>query len=509
MRITGLWTIFAGILGSMAALAWGEESLIQDASIGYAAQPIAFYFSEDQADAEPTNADESDADESAEDPDEPTLAERLEALEEKYEDLDAAHGELKSSLKKYVRPGHGGATMKIVGRVHADLWGFPGDSPGVNGFESGDNTISPQDRLGFRRVRFGVRGDLWKNMVYRIESEFTGGNDLEFRDVFLGFKELPFLQTVLIGNQKRPYGLDHLNSSRYNVFLERPYVIEAFNQDARRFGIQSYGVSDDEAWNWRYGVFNQRLIQDEGNYISDHWQSQIAGRLANTLWYDEGSEGRGYAHWAISGTWANTDGNAADDNFSGSGRNEGQFRTRPEARTNARWLDTGAIAGADDYTLLGLEGLINVGPFQVTSEYQNVWLEREGGTNLRFQGAYVYVSYFLTGEHIPWVRRTGTLGRVEPFENFFLVDTCSDGVRGGWGAWQIAARYSMLDLADDDIQGGIGQSFTAGVNWHWNPWARVQFNYIYGDIQANGLNAVGGIDSGDYHLFGTRFMVDF
>ncbi|MCA9260381.1 MAG: ATPase, partial [Planctomycetales bacterium] len=309
---------------------------------------------------------------------------------------------------------------------------------------------------------------------------------------------------------KRPYGLDHLNSSRYNVFIERPFVVEAFNQDARRFGVCSYGISDDLAWNWRYGVYNQRLIQDEGNYVSDHFQAQIAGRLANTIWYDESSDGRGYAHWAVSGTWADTDPNALADNFADSGASEARFRTRPEARTDARWLDTRIIPGADDYGLMGLESVVNVGALQVVGEYQNVWLNRQAGTDLRFQGAYAYLSYFLTGEHIPWEREDGTLGRVKPFENFWLVDTCCDGVRSGWGAWQVALRWSWLDLVDDDIRGGVGHSVTAGLNWHWTPYSRMQFNYIYGNIEENDINAAGGGPNyGHYSIIGTRFMVDF
>lgn len=441
-------------------------------------------------------------------PDE-SLADRLSALEKKFDEMDDAQGELKSSLKGYAKSGNSGATMKVSGRIHADLWGYPDPSPGVNGFETGDNNDPPAARLGFRRIRFGVAGDLWKNTLYKVEMEFAGGNDVEFRDVYLGLTELPILRTLLIGNQKRPYGLDHLNSSRYNVFIERPFVVEAFNQDARRFGICSYGVSEDEAYNWRYGVFNQRLIQDEGNYISNHWQCQIAGRLANTIWYDECSDGRGYAHVAVSGTWADTAGDQNTENYADSGINEARFRTRPEARTVSRWLDTGVIDGADDYSLLGLENVINVGAVQFCGEYEQVWLQRDAASELQFHGGYFYVSYFLTGEHMPWDRETGCLGRVVPFENFFLVDTCCDGVRGGWGAWQIAARYSRLDLADNDIQGGIGDSFTFGMNWYWNPYANVQFNYIYGNIYDNSLNAAGGIDYGDYHVLGLRFRCDF
>jgi phosphate-selective porin OprO/OprP len=440
---------------------------------------------------------------------EKTIAERLEELETKYADLQESHDELADSLDNYAKSGHSAATMQVNGRIHIDMWQFPGDSPGANGFETGDNGITPADHLGFRRLRFGVRGDIWHNMLYKIEMEFAGGNDAEFRDAYLGFTELPVFQTVLIGNQKRPYGLDHWNSSRYNVFLERPFIIEAFNQDSRRLGIQSWSHSEDLAWNWQYGLFNQRLIQDEGAYVSDHWQSQVAGRLANTLWYDECSDGRGYAHWALSGTWADTDANQLTENYAGSGVSEARFRTRPEARSDARWLDTGVIAGAEHYSLLGAENVLNFGPLQVVAEYLNVWVHREFDSDLHFHGGYLQAAYFLTGEHMPWERDTGQLGRPVPFENFFVVDTCDDGTRAGWGAWQAAARWSYGDLADEDILGGVGESLTLGLNWYWNPWARMQFNYIYGNIHDNALNAAGGVDFGDYHILGTRFMVDF
>ncbi len=447
----------------------------------------------------------------------PSYQSQLDELEAKYSDLSDSYeelgedfGELKGSLKGYAKTGHSDATMKVNGRVHLDMWNFPDTSPGVNGFESDDPLVSPQDRLGFRRLRFGVKGDLPYNMLYKIEMEFAGGNSSEFRDAYIGWNELPFLQTLLIGNQKRPYGLDHLNSSRYNIFIERPFVIESFNQDARRLGVVSYGLSDDQAWNWRYGVYNQRLIQDEGNYVSDHFQAQIAGRMANTIWYDECSDGRGYAHWAVSGTWANTDQNAAADNFADSGISEARFRHRPEARTDARWLDTGVIPNSDDYSLLGLEGVVNLGAWQLVAEYQKIWLDRTVGSELEFDGGYAYLSYFLTGEHIPWDRKSGTLGRVKPFENFFLVDRCSGGTGHGMGAWQLAARWSYADFSDQDIQGGEGESITAGLNWHWTPYARMQFNYIYGEIENNDLNAAAGAPNyGHYQIIGTRFIVDF
>lgn len=439
--------------------------------------------------------------------------ERIKELEDRWKNLTETDEELTDAIAYAVTPNGSKSTMKIAGRIHADYWAFPGDSKGVNVFERGDSTLTPEDRLVFRRIRFGVRGDVNPNMDYRIEMEFAGGNDVEYRDVFMSFKHLPVLQTLRIGNQKRPYGLDHLNSSRYNVFMERPFSIEAINQDARRLGVVSYGVSDDLKYNWRYGVYNLRLIQDEAGYINDHYQLEAAGRFANTIWYDECSDGRGYAHWAVSGTRAYPNGLAPNN---GVQDNEARFRHRPEARSTNRWIDTGRIAGADTYNLIGFEGVVNVGPLQVVAEQQHLWLDRDegfgNGQDLQFSGSYIYASYFLTGEHMPWNRKSGTLGRIKPFENFFLVDRCGRGCGGGWGAWQVAARYSYADFTDQDVLGGVGEAFTLGLNWYWNPQARMQFNYINGRISERRVAdaATGQIfTSGTYEIIGTRMMIDF
>lgn len=426
-----------------------------------------------------------------------SLETRLEAVEKAVEVREAKEAAKTTSLFASGKP-----SLKLSGRIHLDYWAFPGDSPGVNAFETGDPNMSPQDRFVFRRMRLGAAGDIPDTMRYKLEMEFAGGNDVEYRDVYLGFSDLYFFQTILIGNQKRPYGLDHLNSSRFNVFLERPFVIEGFNQDARRLGICAYGVSDNLAYNWRYGVYNQRLVQDESGYINDHYQLQGAARFANTIWYDESSGGRGYAHWALSGTVAETDGFGGD-------LNEAEFRTRPEARSTRRWLDTGRIVGAQWYELLGVEGVLNLGSTQIVAEYQNVWLQRSEieGPDLFFHGGYIYIAQFLTGEFMPWDRESGTLDRVELLEQFFCVPRCCGGHGSGWGAWQVACRLSYADFSDQDILGGVGTAATFGLNWYWTDHSKLQFNYIVGQISDHA--PVAGQTQGSYQITGARFVCDF
>ena len=95
---------------------------------------------------------------------------------------------------------------------------------------------------------------------------------------YIGWKELPLLNELLVGNQKRPYGLDHLNSSRYNVFLERPDIVEAFNQDARRFGACSYGYSDDLAYNGGGATHSSAY-----NYYHNGMVARVAKLIGNVV----------------------------------------------------------------------------------------------------------------------------------------------------------------------------------------------------------------------------------
>lgn len=419
---------------------------------------------------------------------------RLKDLEKSFEKQSESIDSIETTIPGLVHAGHKKPKMQLFGRIHLDYWAFPQHDPGIETLEEGN----PQDRVAFRRMRIGVKGDLNDNMFYKYEGEFAGGVASSYRDAYIGFKDLPAFNTVILGNHKRPYGLDHLNSSRYNVFTERPFIVEAFNQDSRRLGISSNGVSEDEQWNWRYGLWNQQLTQTSAGWVSDHYNGEVAARLARTAWYDESSDGRGYFHYAIAGSYGIPDGRP------GSTINGARYRTRPEGRSDNRWIDTGRITFADSNALLGLETVLNVGAFQLTAEYMNVRVDRNDiGADVVLDGGYVQAAYFLTGEHTPWVRKTGTLGRVKPFENFFSVRDC-DGNRGtGLGAWQVAARYSYANLTDEDVLGGDAESLTLGVNWWWNPNARVQFNYIFGEIERDPLA------SGNYEIFGVRWMVDF
>ena len=446
------------------------------------------------------------------------LLERIGNLETNWSDYQEKLADEAASKKKK-------SSWKLSGRVHLDNWNFLDSDAGINYLESGDPSVSPEDRWDFRRIRMELSGDVPNNMLFRTQIDFNNPSSAEMKDVYLGFKNLPHNQTLLIGNQKRPIGLDHLNSSRHNVFAERPLAVETFNEDARRLGVCMYGYSDSEVFNWRYGAFMLENISRDGRYRGNFDQGGLYGRLAASPWYDEISGGRGYYHCAIAGSANVTDGGAVGDDLDVSNRNEARFRTRPLARSSSRWWNTNRIPGAGNYQQLSLESVLNIGAWQVTSEYFGNWVQRDpalsfSGDDLFFHGGYVFASYFLTGEHIPWNRRAGTIDRVRPFENFFVVDRCCGGTGKGWGAWALALRYDYLDLSDSDIRGGVGHAFTGGLNWYWTSYSKLQTNLVWGQIENAGQGQeenpstgatqpfAPGID-GDFAILGMRYMIDF
>ena len=434
-----------------------------------------------------------------------------EVFDDRLDRLESAWGntesQLKSLLKKVDPPD---TTFEVGGRIHLDYWGFPNDSEGIGYFEHPSAAdpqfgIGPENRFAFRRIRLESEGTILQNGIWRIQYDFAEPSEAAIKDVYGGVTNLFWNQTLIIGHHKRPIGLDALNSSRYNVFIERPFINDAFNEDARRLGISMTGGNDDHSFNWQYGIYELEQVTLDGAGIGNSMQLSGNARLWSSPWYE--CDGRNYLHTAISGMWAKPDGDA---DATDTNANEGRFRTRPEARSDSRWLDTRPIAGADWFETLGLETIYNVGPLQIAGEYMFNWVQRNAGRagtgpDVHFHGAYVYASYFLTGEHMPYSRKSGQLDRIKPFRNFFMADL--DDPNSGWGAWQVACRYSYIDLSDADILGGVGESTTLAVNWWWNPYAHVQFNLIYGEIEDHA--PVAGFTSGHYLIAGTRFAVDF
>jgi phosphate-selective porin OprO/OprP len=226
-------------------------------------------------------------------------------------------------------------------------------------------------------------------------------------------------------------------------------------------------------------------------------------------------------HLGVSGSWrdaAPLDGGAPGTFV--------QFRARPEMRdaqgaypitaigpgNSNRMVDTGLLA-ADSARVFGTEVFYVLGPASFQGEYgwataNNVVVGGVGQGDLVFDGGYMQVSYFLTGEHRVYDRRLGRLGSTyiaAPFTPFWFVRAEDGGISYGWGAWELAARYSYLHLNNGVVQGGIETGVSVGLNWYLTNNLKAQFDYLHNERD----NLAPGLVEGNVTGFGTRVQFFF
>jgi phosphate-selective porin OprO/OprP len=171
-----------------------------------------------------------------------------------------------------------------------------------------------------------------------------------------------------------------------------------------------------------------------------------------------------------------------------------RYRSRPESHLAPYVIDTGDME-ADGALVAGSEVAWVNGPFSVQGEYLHSWVRENAGQDLDFSGLYGSVSWFLTGESRPYDRTKGAFGRVIPKQNF-------DFGHGGWGAWEVAGRYSYTDLNSGDIHGGNLSMLMTGVNWYLHSHLKWRFDYGFGHVS-------GREPEGNINIFQTRVEIDF
>jgi phosphate-selective porin OprO/OprP len=135
------------------------------------------------------------------------------------------------------------------------------------------------------------------------------------------------------------------------------------------------------------------------------------------------------------------------------------------------------------------------GPFSVQGEILHSWVHEQDGRLPSFSGIYGSATWFLTGESRPYDRQNGRFGRLIPRQDF-------DWGKGGWGAWEIAARYSFVNLNSQNIDGGRLSEIMVGLNWYLHSHVKWRFDYGLGHVSSHQ-------PQGNIHIFETRLEVDF
>lgn len=380
-----------------------------------------------------------------------------------------------------------------------------------------------QDGFFIRRARVVADGTLYKNIEFKTEFDFENYNSVSFDESFIGMKNLPFVDTVRIGQMHVPFGLEAFTSSRFLPMIERSPLFDAFYQEFAPgiFVADNYLDKHVTMQHMFHRIDN--FAQFNGASFGDG-KYAYSGRVSALPVYED--EGRSLLHLGVayqirtgSAPLDFNGGTTAPPNSDTHSSDLIRFRARQSLRDavglqgdNSRVIDTGNII-ADDVQSVNFELLGYLGSFWLQSEacfshvdnaYYPATAAATSRGDLNYWGAYLQVGYFLTGEQRGYDRRFGKYDRVVPKENCFLVRDENGCIQHGTGAWEVVYRYSYVDLNDDHVLGGIYGEHTVGVNWYWTSNIKIQFNYVNGQ-----RNVPPGAASGTIQGFGLQTALEF
>ena len=147
---------------------------------------------------------------------------------------------------------------------------------------------------------------------------------------------------------------------------------------------------------------------------------------------------------------------------------DARFWARPETRvTNIRLVDTDRNDDVDSQSIYGVELAVAQNSWSVRGEYLRAEWDRKVDEDPKFNGFYIQANWAITGESFQY--RQGKFIRIRP----------SNKKRG---AWEVALRYSSVNLTDLDVLGGQENNATLALNWYGpGNQVRIQSNVIYVD----------------------------
>jgi phosphate-selective porin OprO/OprP len=363
--------------------------------------------------------------------------------------------------KFVVESGDGDFSLRVGGRIQADAAVYSEDTRRHN------------DGTEMRQARLFVQGKLWDAWKYKFQYDFVSTGSSGIADAYVSYDGLPW--KIKAGHFKQPFSLQKMTSSKYITFTERglPHLFTP----GRAIGI---GVgSSGNNWSFNTGVFGEGIDGASGDEDEGF---AVGGRAT----YAPLLSKQQHMHLGGSISYRHS---GSDDAIS--------FSERPESHvTNAREVSTGSITAESNLRTVA-EAAYTYGPFSLQSEYYYVDIDRDSATlaDLDFSGYYVESSLFLTDDMRNYSGSKGAYGKIKPHS---IVG------KGGIGAWQIAMRFSSVDLNDADITGGDAQNFSVGLNWFATNSIRMSANYV------KVLDVEGGAGDGDEpEAFQVRGQVEF
>lgn len=301
------------------------------------------------------------------------------------------------------------------------------------------------DRGVVRRAELGVEGKFAKDFSFEFDYDFT--DDGEVKDAYVEYGGWN-IGDIRGGQFKVPYGFEEQTSSNDTMFIERSLPNGVFGH-SRRTGV-SFERKEDR-YTFAVMGFGSAIDGDKGNGAAARMTFAPINTVDNVV------------HLGIAATTENPDEDVIN------------LRSFPESRpTDFRFIRTGQrIDAVDRINRVGLEFAWKGGPFAAQAEWMGADVNRGAGNpDEKFDGWYVSGSWILTGESREY--KDGRFRGIKPSRNT--------------GAWELATRYSTVDLDNTGILGGRQENVTLGLNWYAKDYVRISANYIKVNSDRRGIS---------------------
>lgn len=412
---------------------------------------------------------------------------------------------VQSSTNRFsIESADGQYSIGLTGRIHLDVGDYFDVSPknklgpiagGAGNLSSGFNA---------RRARIGVTGKVAGDWNYTViwdggNSQDTTAGGLQSAQIgFTGFKGPDWASNLEIGYSDTFFTLDEATSSNDIMFMERAspaIVATALNAGDFRsnVGARFYG----DRW-WVGAYFTGPKSSSDSHTLT----AERIGAFQRAT-YQVLQEPDYTLH-----VGADIDELIKAPNSGSNTAYTVTLSDQPELRIDpTSFLSTGAL-GTTVHPVTGgyifnAELAGNYQNFYAQGEYFHYNVDRMGWSSAEFDGGYGEVAWTFTGESRKYSKASGAYGTIVPAHNFSLKD-------GYWGAWEVAARVSYVDLTSNFIpgtttalqpnpgfvNGGKQTNFTFGLNWYPNTYMRFMLNYVHVDFDKAATSAATGIPLG-------------
>jgi phosphate-selective porin OprO and OprP len=391
-------------------------------------------------------------------------------------------------------------TIGLTGRLNLDAGDYVSVRPGTKGF--GPSDLS--NGFNARRARIGVTGKV--DGVWGYTFIYDAGNSQDntpkgiqtAQIAYNGFKKT----AIEFGYSDTFFSLDEATSSNDIMFMERatPGAIATSLAAGDFRSNAGFRTWDDRYW---IGAYVTGPAQGQLHSLS----SENFGALQRATY--QVLQGPDYSlHLGVGVSELFQAGNA------GLGTpNTVTLSDPPELRIdNTALLNTGAIGSITNPVTGGavynVETAAGYRSLFFQGEYFHYAIDRTGLKQANFDGGYGELSWTLTGEARQYNPSTGAYNGIIPFHAFTNGES-------GWGAWEVAARVSYVNLVDNllvgqslasqpsAINGGKQTNVTVGLNWYVNSNMRFMLNYVHGEFDKSNSTAVAGAPLGTQ--IGTNF----